>query len=190
MRETVMKTQAGALSIRILLAAVLLLMPVAAAADEVITDNLTVDGSLCVGSECAEGEVFGFDTLKLKTANPQIRFMDTSNTEGFPTNDWTMGVAAGNENSTIFYVNDVETGSTVLQLSSGTSGGVALGAGSELVDNAISVGSVGAERQIKHVDNGTEPNDAVNVSQLEQVAAAITSRIDDLVSRLEALEAP
>lgn len=49
-------------------------------------------------------------------------------------------------------------------------GGVALGAGS-VADraNAVSVGSVGAERQIINVAKGTEDTDAVNVSQLKQV---------------------
>ena len=49
-------------------------------------------------------------------------------------------------------------------------GGVALGAGSVADrDNAVSVGSTGANRQIINVAAGTEDTDAVNVSQLKDV---------------------
>ena len=38
-------------------------------ADQVINDDLIVVGSECVGFDCASGEVFGFDTLRLKENN-------------------------------------------------------------------------------------------------------------------------
>ena len=51
-------------------------------------------------------------------------------------------------------------------------GGVALGAGSVADrNNAVSVGSTGANRQIINVAAGTEDTDAVNVSQLKDVKA-------------------
>lgn len=50
-------------------------------------------------------------------------------------------------------------------------GGVALGAGSVADrDNAVSVGSTGANRQIINVAAGTEDTDAVNLSQLQKVS--------------------
>lgn len=56
--------------------------------DQVILDDLIVDGSLCVGLDCVNGESFGFDTLRLKENNLRIHFDDTSNTASFPRNDW------------------------------------------------------------------------------------------------------
>jgi len=56
--------------------------------DEVIPDDLIVQGSACVGFDCVSGESFGFDTIKLKENNLRIKFEDTSTSAGFPTNDW------------------------------------------------------------------------------------------------------
>jgi hypothetical protein len=50
-------------------------------------DDVIITGSLCVGFDCADGESFGFCTVKLKENNVQICFEDTS-TGTFPTNDW------------------------------------------------------------------------------------------------------
>ena len=40
------------------------LMSGAAWADNVILDDLIVDGSACIGFDCVNGESFGFDTLR------------------------------------------------------------------------------------------------------------------------------
>lgn len=56
--------------------------------DQVIADDLIVTGSGCFGFDCVNNESFGFDTLRLKENNLQIKFEDTSATAGFPTNDW------------------------------------------------------------------------------------------------------
>ena len=55
--------------------------------DQVIADDLIVTGSECVGFDCANGESFGFDTIRLKENNLRIGFVDTS-TGTFPTTDW------------------------------------------------------------------------------------------------------
>jgi hypothetical protein len=59
-----------------------------AAADQVIPDDLIVQGSTCVGLDCVNNESFGFDTLRLKENNTRIKFDDTSTLSGFPANDW------------------------------------------------------------------------------------------------------
>src|ERR1700733_4815382 len=59
-----------------------------AAADQVIPDDLIVQGSACVGLDCVNNESFGFDTIRLKENNPRIKFDDTSTLAGFPANDW------------------------------------------------------------------------------------------------------
>jgi hypothetical protein len=54
-----------------------------------INEDLVVEGSQCLGLDCAEAEVFGasLDTLRLKENNLRIKFVDTSAGE-FATNDW------------------------------------------------------------------------------------------------------
>lgn len=52
---------------------------------------------------------------------------------------------------------------------------VALGAGSVAEDNTVSVGSVGNERQVKNVADGSSDTDAVNVRQLNTVASSSAS---------------
>ncbi|MDU8926874.1 hypothetical protein RXV86_05720 [Alisedimentitalea sp. MJ-SS2] len=58
------------------------------AADIVHLDDVIIDGSLCVGFDCASGEGFGFDTIRLKENNLRIRAQDTSSAAAFPTQDW------------------------------------------------------------------------------------------------------
>ena len=53
-------------------------------------DDVIIDFSLCVGTDCVNGENFGFDTIRLKENNLRIHFDDTSNSGSFPRNDWTI----------------------------------------------------------------------------------------------------
>jgi Chaperone of endosialidase len=55
--------------------------------DQVIPDDLIVQGSICVGFDCVNGENFGFDTIRLKENNLRIGFDDTS-VGAFPSNNW------------------------------------------------------------------------------------------------------
>lgn len=194
----------------IFITAALIIAPLSATADNVINDDLIVnggDGAVCIGSPCIDGEIFDFDSLRLKSETPQIRFEDTSASASFPTNDWLMGL-----NNSIFYVQDVDGAAMVLQMDGGVDGGVALGAGSVLVDNAISVGDSGSERRVAYVADATDPTDAVTLSQfntfeaasaaaaaadiatvnaeitaLEAEMAALTLRLNDVVTRLNNL---
>ncbi len=56
--------------------------------DFVISDDLIVTGSTCIGFDCVDGETFSFDTLKLKENNTRMTFIDTSSTAGFAAGDW------------------------------------------------------------------------------------------------------
>jgi hypothetical protein len=56
--------------------------------DQVIPDDLIVQGSACIGLDCVVNESFGFDTIRLKENNTRIKFDDTSTGAGFPANDW------------------------------------------------------------------------------------------------------
>ncbi|CAA0091916.1 Uncharacterised protein [BD1-7 clade bacterium] len=57
-------------------------------ADQVIQDDQIVNGSLCVGLDCNNGEAFGFDTIRLKENNVRIRAIDSSSSSSFPSVDW------------------------------------------------------------------------------------------------------
>ncbi|HKO43114.1 MAG TPA: tail fiber domain-containing protein [Pyrinomonadaceae bacterium] len=56
--------------------------------DQVIPDDLIVQGSGCFGFDCVNGEVFGVDTVRLKENNTRLHFDDTSTSAGFATNNW------------------------------------------------------------------------------------------------------
>lgn len=58
-----------------------------ATADQVIADDLIVQGSICTGLDCVNNEVFDFDTFRLKENNLRINFNDTS-VGSFPTRNW------------------------------------------------------------------------------------------------------
>jgi hypothetical protein len=81
-------------------------------ADQVIPDDLIVQGSGCFGFDCVNNESFGFDTIRLKENNLRIKFEDTS-TGTFPANDWQLTAndsASGGSNK--FSIEDI-TGSRV-----------------------------------------------------------------------------
>ena len=56
--------------------------------DQVIPDDLIVQGSICAGLDCVNNENFGFDTIRVKENNTRIQFDDTSTSAGFATNNW------------------------------------------------------------------------------------------------------
>ncbi|HWF88806.1 MAG TPA: hypothetical protein VN659_08230 [Pyrinomonadaceae bacterium] len=55
--------------------------------DQVIADDLIVQGSICAGLDCVNNEDFGFDTIRVKENNTRIQFDDTSTSAGFPSNN-------------------------------------------------------------------------------------------------------
>ena len=59
-----------------------------AAADQVIPDDLIVQGSECVGLDCVNNMTFNYDTLVLRENNLRIFFDDTSVSAGYPANKW------------------------------------------------------------------------------------------------------
>lgn len=84
-----------------------------ASADQVILDDLIVDGSVCVGQDCVNGESFGFDTLRLKENNLRIRAQDTSSTSSFPSRDWQITFNdSANGGKDKFSIDDIDGGRT------------------------------------------------------------------------------
>ena len=89
-------------------------------ADQVILDDLIVDGSTCVGQDCVNGENFGFDTLRLKENNLRIKFQDTSNSASFPTNDWQLTANdSTNGGQNRFSIDDIDAGQTPFTVEAG-----------------------------------------------------------------------
>jgi hypothetical protein len=81
--------------------------------DNVIPDDLIVQGSACVGLDCVNNESFGFDTIRLKENNTRIKFDDTSSSAGFPANDWQLTANdSASGGSSKFSIEDI-TGSKV-----------------------------------------------------------------------------
>lgn len=81
-----------------------------AAADQVFADDVIVQGSLCVGFDCVNNEVFGDTTILMKENNTRVKFLDTS-VGTFPSTDWQLTAndnASGGANR--FSIEDVTDG--------------------------------------------------------------------------------
>ncbi|MEL6886691.1 MAG: hypothetical protein AAFP87_19435 [Pseudomonadota bacterium] len=84
-----------------------------AAADQVFVDDVIVQGSICVGIDCSNGESFGFDTLRLKENNLRIKAQDTSSSASFPSNDWQITFNdSTNGGANKFSIDDIDGGRT------------------------------------------------------------------------------
>lgn len=145
------------MSKRLLIAIILLLSVLPAAADQVILDDLVVDGSACIGFDCVNGEDFGFDTLILKENNLRVYFQDTSSTSAFPSTDWRITVndsANGGKNH--FSVSDVSSGITPLTILGG-SGAIGLGTASPEMNLHVSVGDTPTMRFGQTGELGWDP---------------------------------
>ena len=94
--------------------------------DQVIPDDLIVQGSICSGFDCVNNESFGFDTIRLKENNVRIQFDDTSSSAGFATNNWQIRAndsASGGASFLAFVdqgaTGNSDTGTIVLQVDAG-----------------------------------------------------------------------
>ncbi len=104
------------LKIRLVKAPVIVLISIAglssfsALADQQIQDDLVVAGSFCAGIDCFNNESFGFDTIRLKENNLRIKFLDTSSSSSFPTNDWQITVNdSANGGLNKFSIDDIDS---------------------------------------------------------------------------------
>ncbi|MBT8115195.1 MAG: hypothetical protein KJP04_07430, partial [Arenicella sp.] len=89
-------------------------------ADQVINDDLIVDGSACVGFDCVNGESFGFDTIRIKENNLRIKFDDTSTSASFPRNDWQLTANdTNNGGANKFSIDDITGGRTPFTVEAG-----------------------------------------------------------------------
>jgi hypothetical protein len=115
-----------------------------ALADQRIQDDLVVVGSICSGLDCVNNESFGFDTIRLKENNLRIKFLDTSGSSSFPTNDWQITVNdSANGGLNKFSIDDIDSGLTPFTILAGapansiyvaSSGNFGLGTATPLVN--------------------------------------------------------
>lgn len=119
-------------------------------ADIVQADDVIIQSSLCVGFDCINGEDFGFDTIRLKENNVQIKFEDTSAGE-FPGTDWIL--VANDSNSgglNKFVIQDATAGTTPFTVRGGartdalyvhSTGRIGVGTSSPSLDLHVSTGN-------------------------------------------------
>jgi hypothetical protein len=121
--------------------------------DQVILDDLIVNGSGCLGQDCVNGESFGFDTLRLKENNLRIKFQDTSTSASFPSNDWQLTANdSANGGADKFSIDDIDGGRTPFTLEAGAP------SHSLYVDSAGRVGLGTSNPVVElHVVNGDSP---------------------------------
>jgi len=79
-------------------------------ADVLHYDDVIITGSECIGFDCADGESFGYATLKLKENNLNLLFEDTS-IGSFPSNDWQISINdTTSGGASYFTISDVDSG--------------------------------------------------------------------------------
>jgi hypothetical protein len=87
---------------------------------QLFNTDVIVQGSLCVGIDCVNGENFGYDTLRLKENNVRIKFEDTSGTGTFPTNDWELTANdSSNGGAERFSITDITAGRAPFTVAAG-----------------------------------------------------------------------
>jgi hypothetical protein len=133
-------------------------------ADQVIADDLIVQGSECVGLDCVNGESFSFDTIRLKENNLRIGFDDTSAIAGFPANDWQITAndsASGGANK--FSIDDITGAKTPFTITAGapsnsffidSSGRVGLRTATPVLDVHVNTGNTPAFRLEQNGSSG------------------------------------
>ena len=130
--------------------------------DQVIPDDLIVQGSACVGLDCVNNENFGFDTIRVKENNTRIQFDDTSTSAGFPTNNWQIrannsasggasflgfvdqGTTSNSETGTVVF--EVDAGAPANALKVSSTGKVGLRTATPVLDLHITTADTPAHR--------------------------------------------
>jgi hypothetical protein len=88
--------------------------------DQVVPDDLIVDGKGCIGLGCASNEAFGAEALRLKQAVVRLRFEDTSSQAGFPARDWQLSANdAASGGADRFFLEDLTAATTPLTVRGG-----------------------------------------------------------------------
>jgi hypothetical protein len=102
------------------LAMVMDLLATPAHADQVFNDDVIAVGSLGVGQDSANGQDFGFDTLRFRENNLRIHFQDTSNSASFPSRDWRIIINdSTNGGASYFAIEDSDAARKIFTIEAG-----------------------------------------------------------------------
>lgn len=117
---------------------------------QVISMDLIVQGSECVGVDCSNSVSFGFDTEILRENNLRVLFDDTSNSASFPKNDWRLTANdSSNGGDSYFSIDDATAGRQVFRVDAGApanslrvknSGNVGIGTATPVVELQVTDG--------------------------------------------------
>ncbi|HMB54824.1 MAG TPA: tail fiber domain-containing protein [Thermoanaerobaculia bacterium] len=132
-------------------------------AETVISGDLTVYNSLCVGFDCLANESYGADTIRLKENNLRIHVDDTSTAGSFPNQDWRLEFNSNlNGGAEYFRVIDATAGRNIFTIEANAP------SNSLVVDSGGRVGVGTANPVLElHVANGDTP-----ALRLEQTTAS------------------
>ncbi len=133
---------------------------------QLITGDLTVRHSLCVGTDCLHPEAFGFDTVRLKENNLRIHFDDTS-ANNFPSNDWRVQINdSANGGGSYYSVVDATAGRRNFTIEAGapshalyvdSSGDAGFGTSTPVVDLHVVDGDSPTLRLEQNASSGFQP---------------------------------
>jgi hypothetical protein len=139
-----------------------------ASAAQVFTQDVIVQGSECIGIDCASSESFGSDTLRMKENNLRIHFDDTSASASFPGNDWRISINSQDSGgASYFSVDDATAGTTPFKIDAGagnnalmvtsSGGNVGMGTASPVVELHVVDGDSPALRLEQNGASGWTP---------------------------------
>lgn len=121
--------------------------------DQMVPDDLIVDGKGCIGLGCANNEVFFGEALRLKQSVVRLRFEDTSVAAGIPSRDWQLTINdAASGGADRFSIDDLSAGTTPFTVRGGAP------SNSLYVDGVGNVGlGTATPAQDLHVASGSTP---------------------------------
>jgi hypothetical protein len=126
------------------------LWPWAAAADQLVTDDLIVSGGLCAGPDCQIGEDFDTETVTIRATEPRLMFHDTSPAP-YSSTDWRIGAnGSGAGGANMLFVENARTGGIPLAIED-AAGPSAVHVG----PSGLGLGTALPQREIHVVDGDT-----------------------------------
>lgn len=175
-------------------ALILLVIALHASADQIINENLIVQGKACTGIDCINDQVFGEETVRLRENNTRMTFIDVTAEAG--AESWRMVAnESANEGSNHFQfqvkpdLTATDTGTAIVYLGVPADDSIALGNGSEIISGAVTVGQAGLERRIRHVASMlANTTDLATIGNLDSYFDAFNADLDVVDAKLDELE--
>ncbi len=142
-------------------------------ADEVIIDDLIVNGSVCIGTDCEPDPDFGYNTLILQEEDIRVEFQDTTNSGSFPSQDWKIIINSSEEGGDDFFSvsdgNDPDGYDFVIDPGTNSF---------HIMEDRVEVGTATDTRRLSNVAAGVDAGDAATMGQFQPVQESL----DDLLA--------